>query len=199
MTTLIDGKAYAADLTARVGAEVKALTRRYAIQPGLAVVLVGDDPASQIYVRNKGRQTTATGMRSFEHKLPEDTTQEVLLELIVRLNTDNGVNGILVQLPLPEQIDAEAVIDAISPDKDVDGFHLINVGRLSIGAWGMVPCTPLGCLMLLEQHLGCGGLPAFITHIDLTRWIVTHQNNSKSRLYRITSRQCLHFGTDARC
>ena len=151
---LIDGKAYAADLTARVGAEVRALTRRYAIQPGLAVVLVGDDPASQIYVRNKGRQTTATGMRSFECKLPEDTTQEALLELIVRLNTDNGVNGILVQLPLPEQIDAEAVIDAISPDKDVDGFHLINVGRLSIGAWGMVPCTPLGCLMLLEQHLG---------------------------------------------
>ena len=117
-------------------------------------MLVGEDPASQVYVRSKGKQTVECGMNSYEHKLPDTTTQEELLALIDQLNNDNDVHGILVQLPLPKQIDSEAVINSISADKDVDGFHLTNVGRLSIGAEGIVPCTPLGSLMLLKDRLG---------------------------------------------
>ena len=122
--------------------------------PGLAVVLVGEDPASQVYVRNKGKQTVEVGMQSFEHKLPDTTSQETLMELIDQLNVDDSVHGILVQLPLPKQIDEKAVINRINPDKDVDGFHLDNVGRLSIGDNGIVPCTPLGCIMMIKDQLG---------------------------------------------
>jgi methylenetetrahydrofolate dehydrogenase (NADP+) / methenyltetrahydrofolate cyclohydrolase len=126
---------------------------RHHIQPGLAVVLVGEDPASQVYVRNKGRQTVEAGMLSFEHRLPATTSQVELLSLIDNLNHDQGINGILVQLPLPAQIDEAAVINSIDPAKDVDGFHLHNVGLLATGGEGLVPCTPLGCMMLLEHHL----------------------------------------------
>ncbi|MCH9675481.1 MAG: bifunctional methylenetetrahydrofolate dehydrogenase/methenyltetrahydrofolate cyclohydrolase FolD [Gammaproteobacteria bacterium] len=154
MTALIDGKAFAENLNIRTKGEITALAERHALQPGLAVVLVGEDPASQVYVRNKGKQTVAAGMQSFEHKLAKDTSQEVLLALISQLNADPSVHGILVQLPLPDQIDAQAVIDTIDPDKDVDGFHLTNVGRLSVGIPGMVPCTPLGCLMMIEDQVG---------------------------------------------
>ncbi|MDH3715680.1 MAG: bifunctional methylenetetrahydrofolate dehydrogenase/methenyltetrahydrofolate cyclohydrolase FolD [Gammaproteobacteria bacterium] len=154
MTTRIDGKAYAAKVRESVAGEVAVLKERHGITPGLAVVLVGEDPASQVYVRNKGAQTTETGMLSIEHKLPVDTTQSDLLALIDDLNSDSSVNGILVQLPLPAQIDAEPVINALRLDKDVDGFHIGNVGRLWTGGEGMVPCTPLGCLMLLRDQLG---------------------------------------------
>ncbi len=154
MAHLIDGKAFAAGLRARVGESVAALQRDHGVTPGLAVVLVGEDPASQVYVRNKGRQTLEAGMQSFEHKLDATTSQEDLLALIGRLNADPAVNGILVQLPLPSQIDEFAVINAIDPAKDVDGFHLTNVGLLSTGNPGLVPCTPLGCRMLLRDCLG---------------------------------------------
>ena len=150
----IDGKAFAVGLRERVGKAVAQLQQDHGLVPGLAVVLVGEDPASQVYVRNKGKQTLEAGMRSFEHKLPDTTAESELLALIDQLNTDPDVHGILVQLPLPDQIDSHAVINAIDPDKDVDGFHLINVGRLSTGAAGLVPCTPLGCLMLLKEELG---------------------------------------------
>ena len=145
MAKRIDGKAFAKGLRERVGAAVSSLQRDHGLTPGLAVVLVGEDPASQVYVRNKGKQTLEAGMKSFEHKLPDTTSETELLGLIDQLNADPDVHGILVQLPLPDQIDSHAVINAINPDKDVDGFHLINVGRLSTGASGLVPCTP--CLL----------------------------------------------------
>ena len=154
MAEKIDGKAFAQDVRDRVGKAVAQLTKDHGLVPGLAVVLVGEDPASQVYVRNKGKQTLEAGMHSFEHKLPVTTGETELLELIATLNADSAVHGILVQLPLPKQIDSHAVINAIDPNKDVDGFHLINVGRLSTGAAGLVPCTPLGCLMLLKDSLG---------------------------------------------
>jgi methylenetetrahydrofolate dehydrogenase (NADP+)/methenyltetrahydrofolate cyclohydrolase len=151
---IIDGKAFAEGLRRRIGTEVAALKARHGWVPGLAVVLVGEDPASRIYVRNKGKQTEEAGMRSFEHKLPAETSQAELLALVNRLNADPAVNGILVQLPLPRQIDPQAIIDAIDPAKDVDGFHVVNAGRLATGGKALVPCTPLGCLMLLKDRLG---------------------------------------------
>ncbi len=154
MDNIIDGKAFAANLRAEVAAKVGKLKSQHNIVPGLAVVLVGEDPASQVYVRNKGKQTAETGMQSFEHKLPDTTSQEELMTLIDKLNADDSVHGILVQLPLPKQIQEAAVINHINPDKDVDGFHLSNVGRLAIGEPGIVPCTPLGCIMMLRDALG---------------------------------------------
>ena len=151
---VIDGKAFAAGLTQRIGAAVTEFTAAGHPQPGLAVVLVGEDPASQVYVRNKIRTTTEAGMRSIEYKLDASTSQDELMVLIEKLNKDDGVDGILVQLPLPKQIDGDAVINAIDPEKDVDGFHVINVGRLSIGLDSLIPCTPYGCIMLLEDHFG---------------------------------------------
>ena len=151
---IIDGKAFAAGLRERVAAETDRLKADYGIVPGLAAVLVGEDPASQVYVRNKNRQMVEAGMLSLGETLPEDTTQADLLAVIDKLNADPAVNGVLVQLPLPSQIDPNSVIDAIDPAKDVDGFHLRNVGLLATGRDGMVPCTPLGCRMLLEDRLG---------------------------------------------
>ena len=151
---IIDGKSFAVDLRSRIGAAVAALKVENSLTPGLAVVLVGTDPASQVYVRNKNKATLEAGMRSFEHVLPEDTLQSDLLALIEQLNGDDAVHGILVQLPLPDQIDEQSVIDAIDPMKDADGFHVINNGRLSTGGRAMVPCTPLGCLMMLKARLG---------------------------------------------
>ena len=151
---IIDGKAAASDLRARIGAEVAALTARGGPTPGLAVVLLGEDPASQVYVRNKGRATIEAGMHSFEHRLPADTPEADLLALLDRLNADAAVHGILVQLPLPGHIDAHRVIARIDPAKDVDGFHVANAGRLATGQPAMVPCTPLGCLMMLRAQLG---------------------------------------------
>lgn len=153
-TTVIDGKAFAAGLTQRIGQAVAEFMAAGHPQPGLAVVLVGEDPASQVYVRNKIRTTEESGMRSIEYRLDVSTSQEELMTLINQLNEDDAVDGILVQLPLPKQIDADAVINAIDPDKDVDGFHVINVGRLSIGMDSLIPCTPYGCIMLLEDHFG---------------------------------------------
>lgn len=152
---IIDGKAFAQGLRARIGAAVASLAAQQVV-PGLATVLVGEDPASEVYVRNKARQTLEAGMRSFEHKLPAQTTQADLLALVARLNADPAVDGILVQLPLPAQIDARAVIEAIDPAKDVDGFHPINAGRLATGSLadasvGLVPCTPLGSLLLIRS------------------------------------------------
>jgi methylenetetrahydrofolate dehydrogenase (NADP+)/methenyltetrahydrofolate cyclohydrolase len=151
--TLIDGKAFAASLRQRIATETAALKAK-GITPGLAVVLVGEDPASQVYVRSKGKQTVEVGMNSYEHKLAADTSEADLLALIGQLNNDPAVNGILVQLPLPAHLDEAAVINAIDPAKDVDGFHILNVGRLATGQKAMVPCTPLGCLMLLRDQLG---------------------------------------------
>jgi methylenetetrahydrofolate dehydrogenase (NADP+)/methenyltetrahydrofolate cyclohydrolase len=151
---IIDGKAFAAGLRRRIGEEVAAIRRERGRAPGLAVVLVGEDPASQVYVRNKALQTKEVGMASFEHRLPASTAEAELLQLIGRLNADAAVDGILVQLPLPKHIDSAKVLDAIDPDKDVDGFHIVNVGRLATGMPGLVPCTPLGCLMLLKDRLG---------------------------------------------
>jgi methylenetetrahydrofolate dehydrogenase (NADP+)/methenyltetrahydrofolate cyclohydrolase len=160
---LIDGKAVAARLLDRVSDAVAELRQAHGLQPGLAVVLVGDDPASQVYVRNKARQTVAVGMRSFEHVLPASTTQTELLELVRRLNCDPDVHGILVQLPLPPLLAEDEVIEAIDPAKDVDGFHPINVGRLSIGAPALVPCTPYGCTLLIRAVVPePGGLHAVI-------------------------------------
>ncbi|ARE39790.1 Methylenetetrahydrofolate dehydrogenase (NADP+) [Rhodovulum sp. P5] len=152
--TLIDGKAFAASIRERVAGHVARLKDDHGLTPGLAVVLVGEDPASQVYVRNKGKQTEEAGMASFEHRLPVDTPEADLLALIARLNRDAAVHGILVQLPLPDHIDAAKVINAIDPAKDVDGFHISNVGLLATGQKAMVPCTPLGCLMMLRDHLG---------------------------------------------
>jgi len=151
---IIDGKAFAARVRAQVATHVARLKADHGVTPGLAVVLVGEDPASQVYVRNKGRQTAEAGMESFEHRLAETTGQEELLALIGRLNADPSVHGILVQLPLPGHLNADLVINSIDPIKDVDGFHVSNVGLLGTGQKAMVPCTPLGCLMLLRDHLG---------------------------------------------
>lgn len=160
---IIDGKAFAEGLRARVGVAAAAFAERVGRQAGLAVVLVGEDPASQVYVRSKGKATLAANMASFEHKLPTNTGQDELLALVARLNADEAVDGILVQLPLPAQIDEKAVIDAIDPAKDVDGFHVLNAGRLAVGEEAMVPCTPLGCLMLLKDRLGdLSGLEAVV-------------------------------------
>ena len=151
---IIDGKAFAAGLRAHITEETAKLKADHRIVPGLAAVLVGEDPASQIYVRNKNKHTVEAGMKSLGETLPADTSQDKLLATIDTLNKDATVNGILVQLPLPNQIDPHAVIDAIDPAKDVDGFHLRNVGLLATGRGGMVPCTPLGSLMMLEHRLG---------------------------------------------
>lgn len=163
MSHRIDGKAFAANLRGQIALEVAQLKNDHNIVPGLAVVLVGEDPASQVYIRNKAKQTREVGMNSFEHRLLETTSQTDLLRLVDELNRDDTVNGILVQLPLPKQIDADTVLPAINPAKDVDGFHLINVGLLNTGAEGMVPCTPLGCMMLLKHQLGeLSGLRALV-------------------------------------
>jgi methylenetetrahydrofolate dehydrogenase (NADP+)/methenyltetrahydrofolate cyclohydrolase len=154
VATIIDGKAFSAKLRGEIARKVAILKQVHSITPGLAVVLVGEDPASQVYVRSKGKQTVEAGMNSYEHKLDVNTSQQDLLALIEQLNGDPDVHGILVQLPLPGHIDEEAVINSISVGKDVDGFHLSNVGLLSIGADGIVPCTPLGSLMMLKDHLG---------------------------------------------
>lgn len=151
---IIDGKAFAAELRGRIAGTVSELKADHGLTPGLAVVLVGEDPASQVYVRNKNKATVEAGMNGFEHVLPVDTGQEELLALIDTLNRDDAVHGILVQLPLPDQIDEQAVIDAISPEKDADGFHVVNTGRLATGGDAMVPCTPLGCLMMLKDRVG---------------------------------------------
>lgn len=152
--TRIDGKAFADKLRARVAEQVRELKSAHGLTPGLAVVIVGDDPASHVYVRNKNKSTLEAGMKSFEHQLPIDTSQKELLTLIDGLNSDPAVHGILVQLPLPKQIDEQAVLAKIDPNKDVDGFHVINAGRLATGLPGLVPCTPLGCLMLIKDTLG---------------------------------------------
>jgi methylenetetrahydrofolate dehydrogenase (NADP+)/methenyltetrahydrofolate cyclohydrolase len=160
---IIDGKAVAAALRARVGSLVPAFAAGAGRAPGLAVVLVGEDPASHVYVRNKGRATREAGMESFEHRLPADADQAALVALVEQLNADPAVDGILVQLPLPPQMDEQAVIAAIDPAKDVDGFHVINAGRLAAGLPGLVPCTPLGCLALLKDRLGSlAGLEALV-------------------------------------
>ena len=159
----IDGKAFAASLRERVGALAAQFTDKAGRKAGLAVVLVGEDPASQVYVGSKHKATVAAGMESFEHRLPVDTSETELLALVEQLNTDEAVDGILVQLPLPDHLDDQAVIAAISPDKDVDGFHVTNAGRLAVGQSGFVPCTPLGCMMLLTDRLGdLSGLDAVV-------------------------------------
>jgi len=161
--TLIDGKGFSNGLVERVGIAAGDLASRIGRPPALAVVLVGDNAASAVYVRNKIERTTAAGMRSIEHRLGADTSQAELLTIIDDLNSDDGVDGILVQLPLPDQIDEEAVINAIAPDKDVDGFHVVNAGRLATGQDALVPCTPYGCLLLLQDHLGdLSGLNAVV-------------------------------------
>lgn len=163
INSLIDGKAFAEGLRSRVANAAAAFSSKAGRNAGLAVVLVGEDPASQVYVRSKGRQTVASGMASFEHKLPADATEAELLAVVEALNADPAVDGILVQLPLPAHIDEQKVIAAINPDKDVDGFHVVNVGRLATGLPGFVPCTPLGCLMLLKDRLGSlSGLDAVV-------------------------------------
>jgi len=160
---LIDGKAYAESLRGRIVGQARSFRERFGKAPGLAVVLVGDDPASQVYVRTKMKRAMESGIESFPYILPAATTQEELLNLIERLNSDRQVHGILVQLPLPAHIDEGAVIAAISPSKDVDGFHPENVGKLGLGVAGLVPCTPLGCLMMLKHKLGdMSGLKAVV-------------------------------------
>ena len=160
---VIDGKAFATGVRARVAAHVARLREEHGLVPGLAVVLVGEDPASQVYVRNKGVQTVECGMVSFEHKLAADTAELELLALVRALNADPKVHGILVQLPLPGHVNADLVINTIDPAKDVDGFHISNVGLLGTGQKAMVPCTPLGCLMMLRAHHGSlAGLNAVV-------------------------------------
>jgi methylenetetrahydrofolate dehydrogenase (NADP+)/methenyltetrahydrofolate cyclohydrolase len=160
---LIDGKAFAEGLREKVGVLAATFAEQAGRKAGLAVVLVGEDPASQVYVRSKGKQTVACGMESFEHKLPAEATEAELLAVVEQLNADLRVDGILVQLPLPGHMDEQKVISAIAPDKDVDGFHIINAGRLAVGQDGYVPCTPLGCLMLLKDKLGSlSGLDAVV-------------------------------------
>jgi methylenetetrahydrofolate dehydrogenase (NADP+)/methenyltetrahydrofolate cyclohydrolase len=160
---LIDGKAAALALRERIAGEVSRFRDAAGRAPGLAVVLVGDHPPSAAYVRSKVKATREAGMESFEHRVPASVTQDELVALIDRLNADPAVDGILVQLPLPDQVDERVIITRISPDKDVDGFHPVNAGRLAIGLHGFVPCTPLGCLMLLKQELGdLSGLDAVV-------------------------------------
>ena len=151
---IIDGKAYAHGLRQKIASAVKALKVQQGLTPGLAVVLVGENPASQVYVRNKHKQTIEAGMNSWEHRLVAETSEEELLRLLAKLNSDPGVNGILVQLPLPKHMDAAKVINALDPAKDVDGFHVINAGRLATGQDSLVPCTPVGCVMLARETLG---------------------------------------------
>ncbi|KKB08528.1 methenyltetrahydrofolate cyclohydrolase [Devosia geojensis] len=152
--TIIDGKAFAEKLRGRVASHVERLKAEHGIVPGLAVVIVGEDPASQVYVSSKAKQTVELGMASFKHELPADTPEADLLALVHKLNNDPQVHGILVQMPVPDHIDPNKVIDAISPDKDVDCFTPANVGKVQIGLPGPVSCTPLGCLLLLREHLG---------------------------------------------
>ena len=160
---IIDGKAFAAKIREQVAVHVAALKAEHQITPGLAVVLVGEDPASQVYVRSKGKQTTEVGMNSYEHKLDAGTSEADLLALIGKLNADPAVHGILVQLPLPKHLNEDLVINSIAPEKDVDGFHISNVGLLGTGQKSMVPCTPLGCLMMLRDHHGSlSGLDAVV-------------------------------------
>lgn len=151
---IIDGKAFAAKVRGQVAEHVTRIKEENGITPGLAVVLVGEDPASQVYVRSKGKQTVEAGMNSYEHKLDADTSQDDLLKLIADLNADKDVHGILVQLPLPKHLNEDLVINSIAPEKDVDGFHISNVGLLGTGQKSMVPCTPLGCLMMLRDYHG---------------------------------------------
>ena len=151
---IIDGKAFAAKVRGQVAEHVTRIKEENGITPGLAVVLVGEDPASQVYVRSKGKQTVEAGMNSYEHKLDADTSQADLLKLIADLNADKDVHGILVQLPLPKHLNEDLVINSIAPEKDVDGFHISNVGLLGTGQKSMVPCTPLGCLMMLRDYHG---------------------------------------------
>ncbi|MBT8425563.1 MAG: bifunctional methylenetetrahydrofolate dehydrogenase/methenyltetrahydrofolate cyclohydrolase FolD [Silicimonas sp.] len=161
--TIIDGKAFAAGVRGKVATHVARLKDEHGITPGLAVVIVGDDPASHVYVRAKGKATTEAGMKSVEHRLDADTSEADLLALIDDLNTDPAIHGILVQLPLPGHMDEARVVNAIDPAKDVDGFHISNVGLLGTGQKAMVPCTPLGCLMMLRDHLGSlSGLDAVV-------------------------------------
>lgn len=160
---IIDGKAFAEGLRARIAGKAAEFEAKAGRKAGLAVVLVGEDPASQVYVRNKGKQTVTCGMESFEHKLAADASEAELLSLVEKLNADPAVDGILVQLPLPSHMDEQKVIATINPDKDVDGFHVVNVGRLATGLPGFVPCTPLGCVMMLKDRLGSlSGLDAVV-------------------------------------
>ncbi|MHC8378434.1 bifunctional methylenetetrahydrofolate dehydrogenase/methenyltetrahydrofolate cyclohydrolase FolD [Pseudomonas sp. MDT1-16] len=159
----IDGKGFAAKLVERLADDVRSIKTNTGLTPGLAVVLIGEDAASGVYVGAKHRQTLAVGMNSYVHQLPTDTTQAELMALLDKLNADTAVNGILVQLPLPAHLDTNAVINAIDPDKDVDGFHILNAGRLATGQDALVPCTPLGCLMMLKDRLGSlAGLHAVV-------------------------------------
>lgn len=151
---LIDGKAFAADLRAKIAQEVAVLKAEHGLTPGLAVVLVGEDPASQVYVRNKGEQTEAAGMYSETHRLPADTTQDALLEVVAKLNADPKIHGVLVQFPVPAHISQMDVVAALSPDKDVDGLTVINAGRLASGLPALAPCTPTGCMMLIKDAIG---------------------------------------------
>lgn len=151
---IIDGKAFAADLRSKIAKALVELKNNHDLTPGLAVVLVGEDPASQVYVRNKAKQTVEVGMSSFEHKLAKEASEEEVLNLVEKLNQDPCIHGILVQLPLPDQIDANKVIGAIDPSKDVDGFHIINAGLLATGQDALVACTPVGCVMLAKDRLG---------------------------------------------
>lgn len=151
---IIDGKAFASQVRADVGKKAAVLKEKYGLIPGLAVVLVGNDPASEVYVKNKGRSTLEAGMQSFEYKMDSEVSQEEVLARVENLNTDDRVNGILVQLPLPNQVDADAVIASINPEKDVDGFHINNVGLLNTGQDALIPCTPLGCLLMLKNYYG---------------------------------------------
>jgi methylenetetrahydrofolate dehydrogenase (NADP+)/methenyltetrahydrofolate cyclohydrolase len=153
-TKIIDGKSFSEALVDRVAVEAQKITAATGAPPGLAVVLVGHDPASAVYVRNKIARTTAAGMRSIEHRLDADASQNDLMALIDNLNNDETIDGILVQMPLPGQLDSQVVVDAIRPDKDVDGFHVVNAGKLAIGQQALVPCTPYGCLLLLQDLLG---------------------------------------------
>lgn len=159
MTRIIDGKALAAATRARVAEEVSAFTRDHGRAPGLDVILVGEDPASVVYTRNKEKAAAEVGIRGSLHRLPATTTQRELLDFIARLGADDAVDGILVQLPLPKTIDSDAVLDAIPPSKDVDGFHPMNAGLLAVGRSGLVPCTPKGCMALLDQDLAATGSP----------------------------------------
>ena len=162
-SNIIDGKAFAAKVRESVARRAKLLKEKHGLVPGLAVVLVGENPASEVYVRNKAKQTVEVGLNSYKHELPEDTSEKDVLALVAKLNADKNVHGILVQLPLPSQIDSQKVLDAIDPAKDVDGFHAMNAGKLWTGGKAMVPCTPLGCLMMLKDRLGkLAGLNAVV-------------------------------------
>jgi methylenetetrahydrofolate dehydrogenase (NADP+) / methenyltetrahydrofolate cyclohydrolase len=154
MTQIIDGKAFAEGLRGRIGTAVAKLKAEHGLLPGLAVVLVGEDPASKVYVANKAKQTVEVGMNSWEHKLPAETSEADLLALVQKLNNDPSVHGILVQMPVPKHIDSAKVLNTVAPEKDVDGFHVVNVGRLSTGQDALVACTPTGCVMLAKSTLG---------------------------------------------